>query len=436
MKNQFTKLVSMAALLAVAVLPTSCSKDEEVSNSTPFAASETTTSKYISIEGEVTGDVLLTAREDKNYLITGPIIVTAGSSLTIDPAGADMTIEAEPNFSAYILVAQGGQMYVRGEATAVVKFTTKESSRNKYTDIYSVEAKNNDRWGGLVINGYAPISGAVTGTTSSTEVSASYKYGGTDEADYSGSYTYMWLDRTGAKSSANVEHNGLTLNGVGSTTVIENVYITLANDDAIEFFGGTVDVENLLVVDADDDMFDFTQGYAGTLTNAYGIWTGSFYSDESDPRGIEADGNLDGLGSSHVGQSNFTVTNMTIDIRNDGSIQAGYKDENEYVGGQMHDAIKIRRGAKATITNALVLAGTTAIIKDLVDLYDKLGAANTGTDINVTYTNSSSHSTNSIKDYSNVTQTSLSGITTGGSNAGATASAFSWIGSDYSTLFQ
>jgi len=64
----------------------------------------------------------------------------------------------------------------------------------------------------------------------------------------------------GARNTADIEHNGLTLNGVGNGTKIQNVYVLESADDAIEFFGGTVNVTNLLAVNPDDDMFDFTQG--------------------------------------------------------------------------------------------------------------------------------------------------------------------------------
>lgn len=87
---------------------------------------------------------------------------------------------------------------------------------------------------------------------------------------------------TGARSSADIEHNGLTLNGVGRGTTIKNLYITDGADDAIEFFGGTVNVENILAVNCDDDMFDFTQGYKGTLSNCYGVWEAGYTSTEED----------------------------------------------------------------------------------------------------------------------------------------------------------
>ena len=160
---------------------------------------------------------------------------------------------------------------------------------------------------------------------------------------------------------------------MGNGTKIENIYIPNGADDGIEFFGGSVNVKNLLVVNSDDDMFDFTQGYNGTLENCYGIWEIGYVSSESDPRGVEADGNLDGLSPEHPNQANFTIKNMTIDLRLAPNTTEGY---------YMHDVIKVRRGAKATIENALVKGQGQA--KDLVDLTDKKGDGQESTTISIT----------------------------------------------------
>ena len=191
----------------------------------------------------------------------------------------------------------------------------------------------------MIINGKAPISGSKTdkSDTALTEINNDYKYGGSAADDNSGSLTYVKICYAGARSTADIEHNGLTLNGVGNGTKIENIYVLESADDAIEFFGGTVNVTNLLAVNPDDDMFDFTQGYCGTLKNCYGVWERDYTSTEADPRGIEADGNMDGLYPDHLRQSDFKVENMTI--VNNAANTADNVD-------RMQDVIKIRRGAK------------------------------------------------------------------------------------------
>jgi hypothetical protein len=109
-----------------------------------------------------------------------------------------------------------------------------------------------------------------------------------------------------------IEFNGITMYSVGNGTTVNNIASKYGDDDAIEFFGGTVNVTNLLVVNAKDDMFDYTQGYTGTITNAYGVRELGYNDVTSDPRGIEGDGNFDGLAPTQAGQSNPTFTKLTI----------------------------------------------------------------------------------------------------------------------------
>ena len=90
-------------------------------------------------------------------------------------------------------------------------------------------------------------------------------------------------------------------------------------------------------------------------------------------RGIEADGNFDGLYPNHLRQSDFVVDGMTI-VNN----AANTTDNVD----RMQDVIKIRRGAKATIKNALV-KGTGGAI-DLVDMNDGKGAGNAASTISIT----------------------------------------------------
>lgn len=344
MKKVLFGFLMFAAMMTPLVL-TSCDDDAE--------EKEVPKEEEKELVGTITEDRTLDATVE--YLLTGPVIVQDGGTLNI-PAGT--VIKAEKGFDKYILVLRGGKINVNGTAVAPVTITAD-------TD----DAKQG-HWGGLIINGKAPLSGGTEGTT---EINADHKYGGTNVSDNSGTITYLKLEYTGARSDADVEHNGLTLNGVGNGTKIENVYIPYGADDAIEFFGGSVNVKNILAVDPDDDMFDFTQGYSGTLENAYGIWQTGYVSTESDPRGIEADGNLDGNNPTQTGQSNFTVKNMTIDLRLAPSTAEG---------NYMHDVIKVRRGAKATIENALVIGQGQA--KDLIDMNDSKGNGDPETTIIIT----------------------------------------------------
>ena len=304
------------------------------------------------LPAEITSEVTL--QSNVQYYINGSVHVKDGGVLRI-PAG--MTIKARKGFASFILVERGGKIYAEGTAEAPITFTADAA------DAVS------GYWGGIIVNGKAVISGAAGSVNeAATEIDNNVMYGGNDNADNSGVLTYVRILYSGARSSADIEHNGLTLNGVGNGTKIENIYIAEGADDAIEFFGGSVNVTNLLAVNCDDDCFDFTQGYCGTLTNCYGRWEAGFTSTEEDPRGVEADGNLDGNGHEHTPQANFSIVNMTI--------------ENLSTSQAMQDAVKVRRLAKANIQNALVKG--TGKIDELVDLTDSKDPADAGTVVNVT----------------------------------------------------
>ena len=67
---------------------------------------------------------------------------------------------------------------------------------------------------------------------------------------------------------------------------------------------------------------------------------------------------------------------MTIDLRLANNSNDGY---------YMHDVVKVRRGAKATVTNALVIG--QGACKDIIDLKDDKGNADTATSISLTNSN-------------------------------------------------
>lgn len=376
---------SAIMLMFLALGFTACDKDN----------SDNPTAKTGELAGSISGVKELDA--SVTYTLTGPVIVEDGGTLTI-PAGT--TIKAKKGFNSYILVLQGGKINVNGTAEKPVRMTA------------DIDNAQPGYWGGLVINGRAPLSG---GTIGSTEISSSFQYGGNIPNDNSGRITYLILEYTGARSSADVEHNGLTLNGVGNGTIIENIFIPNGADDGVEFFGGTVNVKNLLVVNPDDDMFDFTQGYTGTLENAYGIWENGYTSTESDPRGIEADGNLDGNFPTQAGQSDFTVKNVTFDLK----LAKAADTDVSNVTNKMQDVIKMRRGAKATIINALVKGSGTVI--DLIDFSDGKGTGdNTST---ISLTNSL---TNTILGKVINPETGFPGANIVSGNSGCPTSLFAW----------
>jgi len=382
------KKLLLSALTITALTFTSCSNDDN-NNNTP--SNQPTADNLV---GSLTGELRL-ANNGTDYELKGRLYVKDGGTLIIEPG---VTIKAVAGGTdVFIMVEKGGRINADGTAANPIKFTS--NATNPVAG----------DWGGLILNGKAPLSRqSGSNSNAATEVDANIFFGGDLPQDNSGILNYVILEYTGARIDDESEHNGLTLNGVGNRTIVSNIFIKNGDDDAIEFFGGTVNASNILVVNAKDDMFDYTQGYTGTCTNLYGIREAAYTAVTSDPRGIEADGNLDGNTPTDINQSVFTINNITI-IHNGGI--------------DLTDAIKIRRGATSTITGAYVAAGTSSTFSDFIDLEDSKGNATSATTITVV--GNSANGLN-IEDNKNTPAATINA--TNGTTGSVSTSLFTWTG--------
>ncbi|MDR2284000.1 MAG: hypothetical protein LBE37_12370 [Sphingobacterium sp.] len=372
-----------AVLTVSALVFASCSKDKDPSKPDPG-------NELTELNGSITSDAVL---KGNSIALKGATVVRAGATLTI-PAGTTITASEK---TAYLLIEKGAKIIAKGTASAPITFTS--------------TTKSSGGWGGVIINGKAPLSRATEATESTfpTEINTAIMYGGNDVKDNSGELDYVIIEYSGSNISDDKEHNGLTLNGVGNGTRISNIYIKDGADDGIEFFGGSVNVTNLLVVDSEDDMFDFTQGYTGTVTNAYGIWTPKFSTNEDDPRGIEADGNMDGKNPNDIAQSNFIIKDMTIVHKATAPAKAG----------EMVDVVKIRRGATANISNLKIEIGATSRFADIIDFTDGSGKGNPASKITYTFNPANMYDAAKVK-------AEGATITKNDTQTGANTGAFSW----------
>lgn len=347
------------------------------------------------LKGNVEANITLSS--DQDWILTGELAVKSGFTLTIEEG---TTIKANVGgTNVYVVVEQGAKIMADGTATAPIRFTSSASNPRA------------GDWGGILINGFAKISG---GGTSTTEV-LPLTYGGTNDADNSGVLDYVIIEYTGARINGEKEFNGLTLYGVGSETQISNVVINKGDDDGIEWFGGTVSVQNLLVVDSRDDLFDWTQGWRSKgNSNWYGVRTLGYTAVSEDPRGIEGDGNLDGNSPSDGDQSNPEISNITI--LNNGIIQ-------------MADMVKIRRGSSATITGLYLgfngdnNEDADPSASDTIDLEDGKGGALSSTLITGTVNVTSGVDIDDVKNAPGATITLTAGTT-----PSVDKSIFAWSG--------
>ncbi len=162
-------------------------------------------------------------------------------------------------------------------------------------------------WGGIIILGRAKTNRSSEPTI---EGGIGRAFGGTNDVDNSGVLKYVRIEYAGIAAMPNSEINALTLGGVGSGTIIENVQTIYANDDAFEFFGGTVNAKNLYAYATADDDFDFDFGYTGTITNGVAKRDPQFVDSGDAGNGVECDN--DGTGSSAQPVTHPKLLNMIL----------------------------------------------------------------------------------------------------------------------------
>ena len=254
------------------------------------------------------------------YVLRGAVFVPEGATLNIE---AGTRIIGESGSVGTLIVLRGGRLNAVGTATEPIVFTSDQP----------VGRRGRGDWGGIIINGRAPInfeSGEAAGE-GDTGV-----YGGNDPNDSSGVIRYVRVEFSGIEFSPDNELNGIAFQGVGRGTQVDHVQAHMSRDDAMEWFGGTVDGKYLVMSNAADDSIDWTFGWTGRLQYVAVTQRG----DDAD-NGIEADNNE--FNNNVLPRSNPQIYNLTM---------CGDPDRNE--GGESPRAANLRRGTAFTIRNFLV----------------------------------------------------------------------------------
>ncbi|WP_407556321.1 hypothetical protein [Winogradskyella sp. 4-2091] len=304
------KKLLLITLIASSLVFTSCFKDDD----TPIIIEETTIyindngggtvdCPIVAVTGAITESTTWTA--DNIYQLNQKVVVSEGVNLTINPGTIIKGSAGTGSLASALIVARGATLNAQGTADQPIIFTS-TSDDISCGETAGTNLDENDRglWGGLIVLGYAPCSFSGDITEAQIEgipaADTFGLYGGSDAADSSGVLQYISIRHGGALIGEGNEINGLTLGGVGSGTVINNIEVVGNVDDGIEFFGGTVDASNLLVWAQGDDALDIDQAYSGTIDNAV-VVLGDF-SDHA----FEIDG------PEGTATGSFTLQNATI----------------------------------------------------------------------------------------------------------------------------
>ncbi|SDD73712.1 hypothetical protein [Aquimonas voraii] len=272
------------------------------------------------LPNEITGRLFLPA--GKNYIVRGRVNVANGGDLVIAPGVTVIgsTDNSSPNF---ISVVNGGQIWAEGTKEQPITFTGPQEVPGS--------------WAGIVIAGRSICNDGTAQQRCQFEAVPDIEYGNATPVldDNSGALRYVRILWAGQQIAPDNELNALTLLGVGSGTVLENVQVDSGLDDGFEFFGGSVNGRYLVCSNMGDDCFDFDQGYNGKIQFALGF-QGSNPDQNNDSNGIESDN--DSSNNDKQPRTRPMVSNLTL------------------IGNPevSRDGARIRRGSGGNYANVLI----------------------------------------------------------------------------------
>ncbi len=282
------------------------------------------------------------------YFLQGRVVVPSGVTLTIEPGAIIKGKQGTGTNASALIVAKGGRIIADGTASSPIIFTSElddiELGQKVGTNLSKTD---NEKWGGLIILGNAPVStenGDTEGNIEGIPANLGYGvYGGSATADDSGILDYVSIRHGGITIGEGNEINGLTLGGVGTGTQITNIEIYATLDDGIECFGGTVNISNALVFYQGDDGLDIDQNYAGTIDGFAVIHGDGIGTDEGleidGPEGTtningqftisngfcKSDGSSDGSAADFKSGAQGNVTNVTFDYSSVGGKEVKFR---------------------------------------------------------------------------------------------------------------
>jgi hypothetical protein len=341
--------------IVMAIFITGCRKIEV--DGTPGGDGDNSSGLVLS--GKINTD--RTLKSGNTYKLRGIVYVVDGATLTIEPG---TTIQGEKSSRGALIITRGTKLIANGTKTNPIVFTSDAASPAP------------GDWGGIVMLGRAKTNNSFNGVAGTGEIEGGINnseglglYGGADDADNSGSLSFIRIEYAGYAFLPDKELNSLTLGAVGNGTIIDHIQVSYALDDAFEWFGGSVNCNHLIAYKTLDDDFDTDNGFRGKVQFGI-ILRDSTKADVSKSEAFESDNDANGSTNAPVTAaifSNITAIGPKATLANNGSTL--------FLAG-----VQIRRYSSISIFNSIIMGWPTGLLID--------GNKGTPTDLNITANNS------------------------------------------------
>ena len=296
------------------------------------------------LSGNISKNKKLLKRE--TYLLLGNVFVTDSTTLTIEP-GTVIIGDFKTNGS--LTISNGSKIIAEGLATDPIIFTSNRS------------VKKQGDWGGLFILGDAPINKFGNGSSINYGLRPKsfedISYGGNNPESNSGILKYVRIEYAGKRVKDYGYFNGLTLAGVGTETIVENVMVSYCEGNSFNILGGDVYLTKLISYRSSSNDYEFNYGTQCDISNSLAIRS-PYVSGANGSRCMyiasydkkeEVDFAKKGT---YVNAENLTLVNVSDDL--DGDIRVNLVKE----------ALYIAENTSLTMTKSVISGFNPAVILD------------------------------------------------------------------------
>ena len=284
------------------------------------------------VNSDITADV--TWSSGTVVFLQNKVYVTNNAVLTIQPG---VIIRGDKATEGTLIITRGAQIQAQGTSLNPIVFTSN----------FAAGSRAPGDWGGVIILGNATNNqpggkAVIEGGLDSLKA----QYGGTNDLDNSGVFTFVRIEFAGFPFQPDKEINGLTLGSLGSASTLNHIQVSFSNDDSFEWFGGTVNCYNLVAYCGVDDNFDTDNGFRGHCQFLLGVREPSL-ADQctcSTTEGFESDNNAGGTAATPITGAVFS--NVT-------DIGPYRGSTSSVIDAKFKRALRIRRNSSISIFNSV-----------------------------------------------------------------------------------
>ena len=296
------------------------------------------------LSGNISTDTKLLKKQV--YLLLGDVFVTNNAILTIQPG---TVIIGDFKTKGSLTISRGSKLIAEGLATDPIIFTSSRS------------VKKPGDWGGLFILGDAPTS--KFGNESSIDYglrpsdAGSLNYGGENLESNSGVLSFVRIEFAGKRTREYGYFSGLTLAGVGSKTVLNNVMVSPCEGNSFSILGGNVSLDKMVSDRSSIDDYKFNFGAQCEITNSLAVRS-PYVSGAIKARSIHA------IAFDDIKDADLTKPQTTVNAQNLTLINVSDNLSRDIKIGLVNEAIFIGQNASLAIDKSVISGFNPAVVFD------------------------------------------------------------------------